>query len=462
MADNLLFFNSLDPLGIHRRQNKYNDGFSLLDDNMGELDIVDTRRFMSITTTNTNIGSTSVGAKPTNNKHCKNNIVIEDLPTKITATYNQDYNIKYVDGIIRKKLQQDKYTRLKDLCNQYKSLEIRDKIPQKYIDKICTQTAMRKLQSEIEAIESGANIRVYEDAVRDILAEYSEYNGFVKTIMLDEKDNMRGQQMDNRTRHRIFLIDKYLEIASKYIDINVVRVSDAVVDCCTNCRASLEKIAPSEEGTIRCQQCQTEHGIIILAKLAKDGARINVSNTTDDESIENFMRAFNRYQGLQSDPPHESLYEELDAYFTRIDRPIGAEIRKQPLNERGRRGDTNHKMLWAALSEIDRSEYYEHANLIGRVYWGWELPDVMQYRETIITHYNKTQKVFYEIPPEIRGRNSSLGTQYRLWRHLQLVGHACHPDEFKIAENPESLRTHNKLWRLMCEGTKDPAIYYIA
>ena len=117
-------------------------------------------------------------------------------------------------------------------------------------------------------------------------------------------------------------------------------------------------------------------------------------------------------------------------------------------------------MLWTAISEIGHSAYYEDANLIGHLYWGWTLPNVMHHKETIISHYNKTQKVFYQIPPEERCRNSSLGTQYRLWRHLQLVGHECYMDEFKIAGNSESIRNHNRLWKLMCEGCNDPTINY--
>ena len=446
---------SFSTMSVHKPCIKFNDGFALFDDNLGELDIVDTRQFM-ITG---NIKNTSSKVGKHNIQDC---IIIEDLPNKISATYTEDYNIKYVDSVIRKKLQQDKYTRLKDLHNQYKNLEALNQTPQKFIDKTYTQTAMTKLQIEISAIESGENLEKYNDLVHDILAEYLKYEGLVKTIMLDKDKEARPQPLNNGTRHRLFLIEKYLEIASHYIDIDIIRVADSVVDSCSFCGASLAKIATSEEGTIRCQECQTEHDIVILAKLAKDSARISVSNTTDDESIENFLRAFDRYQGIRCEYPHESLYEELDEYFIRNDRPIGSVIRELPLNNRGRRGDTNHKMLWSALSAIAHSEHYENANLIGHIYWGWEIPDVTNFRETIINQYNKTQKVFYQIPSEVRGRNSSLGTQYRLWRHLQLIGHICHPDEFKIAENPESLRTHNKLWRLMCEGANDTSIYYRA
>jgi len=429
---------------IHRGSSDINN-FTLLEDNLGELDIVDTRKYIS------------------QKLNSQDDIILEDIPTKISGTYNEDYNIIYIDEIIRKKLRQEKFTHLQILKTKYKSLETVSLQPQTYVMREKTLGAMRKLQNEINQIESGDKLRIYDEKVREIIAEYRKYNGTVKTIIFDTEEENHYEEPNDELRHRLYLIDTFLDIASEYIQIDIIRINNRPADICSGCGMSLAKVATSEEGTIRCPNphCQTEHNVIILSKLAKDGSRINTNNTTDDESIDNFLRAFIRYQGLQPDHPDEDLYYELDAYFARHDRPSGSEIRKLPLNSRGRRGDTDHKMLWNALAQISRSEYYEDANLIGHIYWGWTLPNVMHLKERIIDKYNKTQKVFYQIPPEERGRNSSLGTQYRLWRHLQLEGHECYMDEFKIAENADSIRTHNRLWRLMCEGANDPDIHYI-
>ena len=419
------------------------DNFHLLEDNLGDLDLVDTRRY--------------------NSRPNVDDSIFEDLPTKISGTYNEDYNIMYVDEIIRKKLQQERFTHLQGLRSRYRAFEAQSLQPQTYVMREKTLETMRKLNKEISQIESGERLRNYDARVSELLTEYRKYKGRIKTVVFDVAEEEKYVELDDDLRRRIHLIDTYLDIALEYIQIDVIRINTRPSDLCNGCGLSLTKVATSEEGTVRCPNpdCQTEHNVIILAKLAKDGSRINTNNTTDDESIDNFLRAFTRYQGLQPDRPDDSLYEELDAYFARHDRPSGEAIRQLSLNSRGRRGDTDHKMLWNALSQIGRSEYYEDANIIGHIYWGWTLPNVMHLKERIIDKYNKTQKVFYQIPSEERGRNSSLGTQYRLWRHLQLEGHECYMDEFKIAENADSLRTHHKLWRLMCEGTKDPDIQYI-
>lgn len=427
-------------LGISPGTRGSPNSFSLLEDNLGELELVDTRKFSDSTS---------------------HSMVMDDIPSKISGTYNENYNILYVDEIIRKKLHQEKFAHLQGLKFRYTSLETVCSKPQTYVMREKTRDEMRKIQDEIRQIETGAKLRTYNERVRNILQEYRKCGGKVKTVIFDFEEDEKYKEFDEEVRQRLCLIDKFLDIAADYIEIDVIRLNNRPADICAGCGISLAKVATNDDDTQRCPNCQTEHNVINLAKMAKDGARISTSSSTEDESIDNFMRAFIRYQGLQPDRPDESLYAELDAYFARHDRLSGDQIKELPLNDRGRRGDTNHRMLWTALSAIGRSEYYEDSNLIGHLYWGWTLPEVMHLKERIISKYFKTQKVYCQTPPEERGRNSSLGTQYRLWRHLQLEGHECYMDEFKIAENPESIRTHHRLWRLMVEGTNDPEIYYI-
>lgn len=385
----------------------------------------------------------------------------EKIPDKIQGNYTEDYDITYVDRIIKKKLRKEKYGYLEELKKQLVRLNDQIMMPQTYITRANTLDLIESKKKEIAQIESGSKIFVYEERTKDLLSQYKKLAKNVKVISLDEEE--KYVDLDPETRNRIYLIEKYLEIAKGYIDIDVIRINTRPSDICTGCGISLANVATNMDGTMRCPdpECQTEHNVIIMAKLAKDSSRINIVGSNDDESAQNFTKAFIRYQGLQQDKPLDSIYVKLDEYFSKNNRPIGDEIKKLPLNDRGRRGDTNHRMLWDALSQIGHSEHYKDTNLIGHNYWGWTLPKVMHLKDKILDQYNKTQKIYYQIHPEERGRNSSLGTQYRLWRHLELAGHECYRDEFKIAENTDSDRIHDKLWRLMCEGCNDPEIYYI-
>lgn len=378
-----------------------------------------------------------------------------NVPEKITGTYNEDYNILYIHDIIRKKLHNEKVSLLPTLKKRRVELEAQSKQMATHVVKESILSKLRNVIKQIEEIESGSRSEKYRIQVEPILAQYRQQQGSIKTLIFGE--DKRSKEHTDDVKKRLRIIDQYINIASEYIHINLIHNNCRPSDSCIGCYASLVDVAINEEGTKRCPECRTEHSTVIMSKLAKDGTRLNSSANNDDESVENFTRAFLRYQGLQSDVPPDSLYVELDNYFIQHGRPSGDQIKELPLNEKGRRGDTNHAMLWNALSHINKpgikgADYYEHANLIGKMYWGWELPDVMHFKDTIISHYNKTQQVYYQIPLEQRGRISSLGTQFRLLQHLWAVGHDCSPDEFRIAENQESLRNHKKLWKLMCIG----------
>lgn len=384
--------------------------------------------------------------------------VPDDIPDKIIGSYNKNYNILYLDDLIVKKIQQERFGVLERLRAEACALEQRVRQTQTYLERERCVRSYEAIQQQIADILGGRKLLHYQERVNDLLSAYRQCQESIKTVSFHEDDI--DFVLTEQDRERLSIIERYLEIAGEYLSIEIVRVHHNVTDFCLGCGALLDKLSVTDTGTLLCpeENCRTEHNTIITCKLTKDLPRASTS-CFEDESIENFIRAFIRYQGLQSEHPDEKLYIKLDHFFILHDRPTGEQIKQLPLNSRGRRGDTSHKMLWDALSKIGCSKYYEDANLIGYIYWGWTLPNVMHHREKIMMHYIKTQRVFYQIPVEERERTSSLGTQYRLWRHLQLVGHECDREEFKIAENSDSFRTHNKLWKMMCEGANDPEIY---
>lgn len=387
---------------------------------------------------------------------------LEELPSKIEGTYTEDYNILYIDSIIKKKLQRESTIDIKVLKSDLQKLVAKLKRPLTHVTRESTIDSIKSLTENIQAIETGQKYREYIDLSTPVINLYKSYKSGIKKITFNSSEPENDVNLSNNDlKHRLSIIEQYFSIAEKYISLNIIHKIDIEENVCKGCSTSLVDVVINDNGTQICPNCCTEHDVIILSKTSKDSARINTLSTNDDDSIENFLKAFDRYQCIQNDIPPETLYQELDNYFIKHGKPIGKDVRKLPMDSRGRRGNTNHSMLYTALLKIGYSDYYEDANFIGNKYWGWKIPNVQHLRSNIIDKYHKTQKALYKIPVEERGRISSLGTQYRLWRHLQLEGHVCFMDEFKIAENPDSLRTHDKLWKKMCENSGDPDIKYI-
>src|SRR4029079_7737136 len=283
------------------------------------------------------------------------------------------------------------------------------------------------LESAISLIDKGQKLKKYKSMSEPLVQTYLKSKG-------DDK---------------LIIIEKFLKLAKNYIDINVSHTIN-VVNSCLNCKKVIDEV--NQDNVIKCPYCDNEHQHVNTLKYSEQ--------FKNENDMENFVKALTRYQGLQALPP-KIIYTKLDQYFKERGLPSSDEIKTLPYNDNGKKGNTNKEMLYIALSQIGYSSYYEDVNLIGHIYWDWKLPDLVSVKDIIMRHFIETQKAFYKIPVDVKRRVSSLGTSYRLWRHLQLVGHICTVDDFKIAENQDSLSTHNRIWKMMCEMADDPEIYYI-
>ncbi|HSW76975.1 MAG TPA: hypothetical protein VLG50_08005 [Candidatus Saccharimonadales bacterium] len=359
----------------------------------------------------------------------------DNLISKIVCTYTDDYDITLVHDIITKALSNEKQL-LPSLTDKLDMLKLLQQKPQTFNAKKETLAEIQSIEAEIDRVNKLTKLHDYLQLSQPLIEQY------------------RMLKFNNESTLKV--IDQYLKMAKQYYTIHITRQMN-VHDCCVNCKKPLDYQINVANGMIKCPHCLNEHQLLNTTK-SNEGQKIQNMNTEND--MDNFVKALLRYQGLQHNPP-TIIYQKLDTYFKQRGKPTSNDIKSMPYNDKGKKGNTNKEMLCQALSHIGYASYYEDVNLIGHIYWDWKLPDLTNLKDTILRHYQMTQKSFYKIPFDVRGRISSLGTQYRLWRHLQLVGHICDMDEFKIAENNDSLQNHHRLWRMMCEISNDPEIYYI-
>lgn len=369
----------------------------------------------------------------------KNTLIIE---------YIDDYNILELDKKIKEIIKEEQKNKEKLQSELERRIKL-DPNNLTYIEKHFNDKEIEKLKSEIKEIEEEKKYKKYLEETKEIIENYIKLKNKPINLKIGEEVPINNERLE--------IIERYFDIAKKYIDIILKpEYKFKKGNYCNYCGSEIEKNKLEEDNF--CSNCSREI-LIIEDKIVNK--REDFVENNESETIDNFLKAFIKFQGLQEDNINPELYNELDEYFKKLGKPTGEEIRKMSLDEKGKRGNTNRNILYKALSDLGRSEYYEDINLIAKNYWGWKLPYLMHLQERIIDKYIKTQKVFYSLPREIRERNSSLGTQYRLWRHLQLEGYNFPKEDFKIAENSDSLNLHERLWKIMCKLANDPDIYYI-
>lgn len=362
------------------------------------------------------------------------------------CVYTNNYNILRIHSVILALLEEElkNLSKLENELNIYKE---KLKKPLFYNDKKKVKKKIRELCDNIEEIKNKRRMDEYMELSSPLIQKYKNSSSIKKRVFGEEVD----ESDESIDYDKIKIIEDYLILAKRYVPIDIMRVQKNIVKCFV-CGYNLSNIRGYQIEI--CPSCSTE---ISAGYSFSVGEAVN---TKDSRDLVNFKKVLKRYQGKQPDVIPENLYKDLDHYFESRGLLIGEEVRKLPLNSRGKRGDTNHQMLYEALAHTKHTDHYEDANLIGNKYWGWQLKNIPPHIEKmIINDYKKTQAV-YTSDTE-KERSSSLGTQYRLFKHLELRGIDCHIDEFKIADNEESIRFHETTWEKMCRGSNDPDIYYI-
>lgn len=386
------------------------------------------------------------------------------IPDKIKAEYTSNYNIVNLNNIILDKISErmsiQGQEKIKNEIENLKS-ERQSKKNITYNEYSKYSKKISLLENELKTLTGGEYLNEYKSLTKEIIDEYISKGAHLKVRNVSFLDDNEEAETDPEVLH---IINKFLDIAEEYIDIDIIRISSTKKELCINCDYDLEFVQAIGNDNKYCPNCNTENFEISNNNYDKEITKNSGDNVAiQDESVNNFMKSFLRYQGIQTNLPNENIYEELDNYFIETGKPTGKEIRENyPLNKYGYRYNTSPSMLLDVLSKIKRTNFNEYVNFIGKNYWGWKLQNLMHLYDRIKTDYLLTQAAYLRIPVEERGRNSSLGTQFRLRMHLILRGIERPEDEFKIAKNSESMQKQKILWKKMCDECTDPEIRKLA
>lgn len=368
----------------------------------------------------------------------------DNIPDRISATYSDDYDILHVHDIVLCRLELEK-KELPEMYRKKEEIEKRLKNQLKIVERKKLVGQLEEIKTKINLIESEANKKNYIEESKNLLQRYQQLGPIIKVrSFLDEnkEDFIENPEQEDR----LSIIRQYLDIAKKYIPLNVVRIIPNNRTC-PGCGQELVFVDPEDYSLERCEECGFERQNFSKPSFFKESANQgrSVSNS-DYEDRENFIKALECYLGEQKPPP-ESLFKALDAWAEKYNHPPKEEIRQLPLNEDGTRGEYGKSMLLQALADEGYADYYKDIKLIGHLHWGWKLPSVTQQeRDLILQDYDNTQKVFNAIPKE---RKSSLNTQYRLYRHLEARKIPCKPTDFKLPTTPGILEEQDTYWREM-------------
>ena len=399
------------------------------------------------------------------------------LPNRIEGTYTDDFNILEVHELILKRFEHLRDGRIQELTEKLNQERNKLTSPQTVVDRKATQATINKLIQELDTLTYHRDSHDYLERATPLIETYRSLGTTTKVVsfktekrssqnqvslrssstsvpsLRSSSTNVPSPDRESRRKLRHATITQYLEIARHYIQVDVIRETGSA-NICPGCQMDLTDVIKDDETGIQTcpnPSCGYEKLNLLRAMISSENSKASTGGRNGYDDRDNFYKALMRYQGKQPNRLPNNLTTVLDGYFKSYGLPTSEEVRKMPLNDRGTRGNTTRELMYRALFETGNASYYEDVNLICHIVWLWSLPDVSHLEDQIMDDYDKTQKVYECI---WKNRKSNLNTQYRLFKHLQLRGHNCSIEDFKMVKTREILEYHDSIWEIMTTGAR--------
>jgi rubrerythrin len=395
----------------------------------------------------------------------------DELPDKIEGTYKYDFNIIDIHDLILKRFERQRELEVKKLEEQLSIEEKEINGKQNMVERKSSIRRIEKIKESMNNILTRKDFDDYINKIRPLIEQYNMIGTLSKIVSFatnkkknesDEEENEIIPEDNETQKKRHQVIFDFLEIARKYIEIDLVRdLKEGHL--CESCGHKLEDVDDDEDsaGLIICPNCRLEKISVVRCRFYKDNTRTNNSGNNYEDRA-NFEKGLMRFQGKQTDKPPLELYETLENYFRekellKIDInnngifvSVSSEyIRNNvPLNDDGEKMGTSRPLMYKALKDTGNSAYYDHINLILHEMWDWELPDIAHLEDQIMEDYDKSQRVYEALPKD---RKSSLNSQFRLFKHLRRLGYQCISRNFRIPSTHDILEFHENIWAKICE-----------
>lgn len=376
------------------------------------------------------------------NEKEKNQIEEEQLPDRIEGTYIFDYDIFKIHHILDQKFEQNRKKKLDELSKLMQKENLKIKGKQNLIERKTSRNKIAQYEKDIKILEEKLDKKEYLIKAIPLLEEYEALGSLKQKIAFNNHGIKEEEcsESEERQLYRHEIIGDYLEIARKYINIDLMRKLPNEKGC-PGCGLSYEEaeVIEDDSGLMICPGCGLEKIKIVKSAIFADNNRVNNSRNNYEDRA-NFEKVVMRYQGKQITKPPKELYDKLEAWFLKQDLYTAEHYNSLPLNEEGRKEGTSKELMMEALSGVSLPGYYDDINLICHIYFGWSLPDISHLEEAIMKDYDDFQRVYESLDKE--GRKSSLNSQWKLWLLLKRRGWPCKAADFKIPTTPSILDYH--------------------
>lgn len=352
----------------------------------------------------------------------------------ITKHKMNNIDILLIHQNILKKFDQEK--------QKIKKYEKEKKTIQKSLESNLTHRMKSKLHKSLDTIENKIKDISNNNSYHFYIMESTETIEKYKDILQKPVVFSFFGKRDNKKTDKKELIQKYLKIASKYIDTkqktNELSPDKKNISKCSNCfQSNFHKIDNNEI----CLECGNVIQLSSTNSSYKDSERINMSAKYTYDRKVHFKDCINQYQGKQNVNILPEVYTKLTTQF----KLHGLLIKSNEKKVRFKKISRRHVFLF--LKELGYSKHYEdiiliHYNLTGKK------PDNISHLEPklledfdlLVYQYDKKYKKNKKL-----SRKNFINTHYVLYQLLRRHKYPCKKTDFNILKSNERKSFHDKI-----------------
>jgi len=358
---------------------------------------------------------------------------------------NNEIDILDIDMKIRLNFKEEEMklniykTRLSDIRT---SLELKN-IRQRVINTLI-QTE-RKLSEHINDIENSISFNFYVTEIAFLLEKYKEI------LLKPMKISFTGKPVKNN-KEKTKIINEYLEIAKKYVDIEIIpkenskensrqndRQNDKII--CNNCNNKKDFDAVDSNVYI-CSHCSSQQVILKNISSYRDIDRVNISSKYLYDRKIHFRDSINQYQGKQNSTIEPKVYEDLEKQFELHHLLVG----DKNTNKKIRFKNITKEHINMFLKELDYTKHYENVNLIHYNMTGVKPDDIGYLEDKLMDDFDIIIALYDKIFKNINRKNF-INTQYILHQLLIRHKHPCKKEDFTILKTIDRKTFHDEIFQ---------------
>jgi hypothetical protein len=313
------------------------------------------------------------------------------------------------------------------------------------------------LSQKLLAINNNTLLSEYIALSHQIVEDYS------KLILVPENVSFFAKPVINKDdKSKDLLIERFLEVAKKYIPIKSYRVETTSKPSC-ECGNSND--FTQTENSIICDSCGGESYISVTATNYRDIDRVNLSQKYKYNTRVHFRDQYRQYMGIQNKKMAPKLFSDIDNWLFNhrlLKNKAGniATDKEETLNidYSYPHGNTEFPyyrfegvtkgQIYMALNESHNNCYYEDINLLHHYLTGIPCPNISHIETELFQSFDQCMASYNEL--ENVDRTNFLNGQYVLYQLLRLKGVKVEEDNFDILKTRDRLISHDEIWEKIC------------